>query len=659
MKQLIRYQTVSYLIAGYATALLVLTVLHGVLAPRDFAYYSLLQALLNIVIIASGLGLSTAVDRRTREDRAVVRSHIFSLSVELSAIQAIAAVPLGFVAIVVLLVTHSDNAPTTLVLVSITGCMSSLVPLWGIGRLGWYREFAVALFVLKLIQAGVLLVVPPGSCIEWWLASQAAVYGLIYWLFVGLGRREGLAYTRSTVQWIRLAREAVKTDLSLDVLKVLWVNWIQILGGSLGREAIDAALLYLDRVLKSMVGAAEQYLRLQRYSNPRSLWLPAEITTRGIGVLFLAVLAIGLSVPIVVASGQFARWWLLPSSFMAAAGYLALINGYREWRIVRGRSEHIQLKNGAMLVALALSGLLGFFLTWRAYDSYIAIVATAILGELLVWWTIRGVHLQFRNVSEQGGTIRKNIIFDSVAAAQSKYDLMSDAAKRGRFRSPSVLSVELDRSAIYLERLDLERSVSYVIFGRNVHSQRPRALVVIDQCARALAAIHATSIPTKYSAHVSKWNANYEDVEPQEGDVLLHCDFGFTNLYLSKLFAESDENALVVLDPEANGFFTEKTLLVGPRYVDLAVFSSCLLGRVGFPRALAISSNWCRDLVTMFIERYEHYSGTSVSKTVLFRYTKQCVTQYFARKFAFAPLSRAAASFLLKRYPVGELQGIR
>ncbi len=250
----------------------------------------------------------------------------------------------------------------------------------------------------------------------------------------------------------------------------------------------------------------------------------------------------------------------------------------------------------------------------------------------------------------RNGRVIKRYPADELEEARDKYSLLLRVE-----RSKEILLVTpsggepLDGALAFPEVRGLE-PIRSVLFG--THTRQACDIDrVIDLCAKGLAQIHAVPLEGYAGRGMAAWS--HPNVDPREDDggpVLLHGDFGFSNLFVLRGAHQGAIRRLVIIDAEANGYFTSRHLQAGARYVDLALMTSCLLGRLGSWRSIFVARETCKQYVCAFAARYELHAGFKVSLPRLRDYTCACVRSYFARRFANSLLTSLASDVLLERF---------
>lgn len=251
--------------------------------------------------------------------------------------------------------------------------------------------------------------------------------------------------------------------------------------------------------------------------------------------------------------------------------------------------------------------------------------------------------LQIRN-----GRVIKRYAREELDAARDKYALLSEAGKSADILLVTPIDEEQGGDALAFPELTGLQPIRSVLFGSAGSDAASRA---IDLCAKGLALIHAVRLDHRAARSVTIWS--HPQVAPDDVDgsaVLLHGDFGLSNLFFVRGGESGAAGRLVVIDAEANGYFTWRHLEVGSRYVDLALMASCLLGRLGACRSLLVDRRTCGGYIRSLAARYERHSGFKVSLPRLRHYTSVCVRSYFARRFANPLLARLASEVLLRRF---------
>jgi hypothetical protein len=169
---------------------------------------------------------------------------------------------------------------------------------------------------------------------------------------------------------------------------------------------------------------------------------------------------------------------------------------------------------------------------------------------------------------------------------------------------------------------------------------------LFEKAGNALARIHAAKKPDAGAGKNLSDNAileTLEGIEPQDF-VLLHGDFGFSNVGYS-----SSRNQVVILDPSPNYFVTSHPLQMGPRYVDIAQFTSCLCGLVGFGDLWRIKWNRVPRTIEAFVSGYERTSGFRIDRKLLLESTLEFANAYIAYSMNSRIMRRLARAWFASR----------
>jgi hypothetical protein len=129
-----------------------------------------------------------------------------------------------------------------------------------------------------------------------------------------------------------------------------------------------------------------------------------------------------------------------------------------------------------------------------------------------------------------------------------------------------------------------------------------------------------------------------------ESPVCLHGDFGFSNVLWSK-----DTGMLATLDASPDGYSTFAAGLLGPPYVDLGQFISCLEGRVPlfwYPRMKWDRLDRLRDT---FVLAYEKEAGVAVDRETVRRFGFAIAEANFEDRLSFTIARRMASRTLFNK----------
>jgi hypothetical protein len=125
-------------------------------------------------------------------------------------------------------------------------------------------------------------------------------------------------------------------------------------------------------------------------------------------------------------------------------------------------------------------------------------------------------------------------------------------------------------------------------------------LQVFKACGEVLSTIHAASTCGERWVQALTGCSNCGPTSPSTS-VLLHGDFGFSNVHYR---IEHGGVELLVLDPGPNRVTVTTPTAVGHPVIDLAVMTSCLLGRVGLRRLARLPAIPRGALLRAFYDGY-------------------------------------------------------
>ena len=173
----------------------------------------------------------------------------------------------------------------------------------------------------------------------------------------------------------------------------------------------------------------------------------------------------------------------------------------------------------------------------------------------------------------------------------------------------SAFGVGADSVTIDLELLDLGKPIGVYLNEVVAAGEFERGEWVIRRAAAALVAIHATKIPEDIFSLslVVPTSLTNRQTRATSRDVLLHGDFGFSNLFVS----ESDvATTLQIVDHLMPPMLLQHPFVVGPPEWDVAMLVSCLAGRPPTP-----FFRYRRErvaLIRAFCSEYEQLSGRRI-----------------------------------------------
>lgn len=192
---------------------------------------------------------------------------------------------------------------------------------------------------------------------------------------------------------------------------------------------------------------------------------------------------------------------------------------------------------------------------------------------------------------------------------------------KGHYRVPIVIECRRDSDSMTMERVYGYKPLLTSYLRSAEHRQE--SLEQFHAAGSALADIHACS--SLDEAWVRELLGPFCK-QPSPGLVLLHGDFGFSNV-----FVRSGDPLPLVIDPGPNRVTTLTAVEVGPPIRDLAIMMSCILGRVPFGQVHKIIAIPRVDLARAFFDGYSSVRPVGASlgacleegQTVLGKYLVQ------------------------------------
>lgn len=230
-------------------------------------------------------------------------------------------------------------------------------------------------------------------------------------------------------------------------------------------------------------------------------------------------------------------------------------------------------------------------------------------------------------VERSAGVVRK-VFAEAFDAELRKHRWCSEVfAQSGGAHYPKLIEAkgEYAGGTLVMEYLDglVSLREPYLDFMKAKTSE----LSVFVEAGRALGLIHSAPPPaSEYLPYpMSPLLLNTLPGPGSEGAVLMHGDFGFSNVYWSASRAQ-----IVILDASPNHFVTHHPLQIGTRYADLANFVSCLCGLV--PPSNFPSMYWTRAprVISAFIEGYVETASFVPDPKTLFFCANETAQAYFA-----------------------------
>lgn len=233
-----------------------------------------------------------------------------------------------------------------------------------------------------------------------------------------------------------------------------------------------------------------------------------------------------------------------------------------------------------------------------------------------------------------------------------------ECAERNRFVAPRPLRVDPAASTIEYERIHGFASLS----GRYARAMRTadadgRLARVLREAARVLAAIHRELSLSR----TRQWRPNPLVLEGlrRAGDpdgrsarvgprAVLHGDFGFSNVAVLEE-PEDRPPRLAVIDPSPNGFTTMHADLEGPVLVDLALFASCVEGRMPLRHQVRARWSGLDRLRDAFLGAYEGAAELELDRAALGRLEHATAFAYFTSIYGTGLRREAAMAVLFNR----------
>ena len=193
-----------------------------------------------------------------------------------------------------------------------------------------------------------------------------------------------------------------------------------------------------------------------------------------------------------------------------------------------------------------------------------------------------------------------------------KLNVIANCAAQNNFIAPRAWPCVRD-GIIAMQKIDLIRNVRepYAYFTcKSHHHGREAALYMVLESGRVLALIHSAL-------------SNHMKILETDKLSALHGDFGFSNIFLNR------ESKLVVLDPFPDFYSSFNVWEVGNRSKDLAMFASCLLGRLPVSQLIKLRPEKVHFLLSEFLESYNSTARTAVTLPELLTEARRVASCYF------------------------------
>lgn len=246
--------------------------------------------------------------------------------------------------------------------------------------------------------------------------------------------------------------------------------------------------------------------------------------------------------------------------------------------------------------------------------------------------------------------IRDNRFFkefrEDIAAEFEKSNQMFEIAKNsGLFNAPKPLAIEPGPSRIVFELMDEPVISIREIYIRHLSSQHGLAVSeqLFEKLGRSLASLHkgfqldsstAWKLPRDLCTRFGVDEVQeFERIESTERRVILHCDFGFSNIYIKKRnFDENNEIELWIIDPSPNYFMTFSTRARGPAEVDIGNLVSCMHGLFPLHRQLGCKWSSASRLLNRLLTGYEDEAAELIDKELLRRLAELTLIAYMNKR---------------------------
>lgn len=245
-----------------------------------------------------------------------------------------------------------------------------------------------------------------------------------------------------------------------------------------------------------------------------------------------------------------------------------------------------------------------------------------------------------------------------------KYDALSRIARSHGFRAPAVVSIDKLRGTITTERIAPLRRVASMYLAYQVGDVGPETVEpLFFEIGAILARIHGEltnpdcvgwSADATFQRRLTEFTNR--DVDPsRDPSACLHGDFSFANIFVHQVGSADSE--LVVLDPCPNGGSTHHDWEVGPVYVDLGNFLSCLEGQVPLRHHHKLHPERSTRLQLTFLRGYESVSGLNLDLQLAFAYAYAVGSAQFDVRFgrwSFIPIKVLFNRQWKRNYPFSE-----
>jgi hypothetical protein len=234
----------------------------------------------------------------------------------------------------------------------------------------------------------------------------------------------------------------------------------------------------------------------------------------------------------------------------------------------------------------------------------------------------------------------EKIVSESAIAIADKYQAVEAISRTHNFRSPKVLSIDVSKSALILDRVDPFVSLRdfYIRFLKR-EVPLTSLLKIVEQAGSVLGHLHSnlelegSNNWEMSSGFLSALNRHTNG----NGSILLgpvkhlHCDFSINNICIGD--NNDPSSSIIVLDPCANRWLTKSSFLRGPVYLDLGVFLFNLEASIPLIYHPKLNPVNIVKAQKAFIEGYEANVSWKLDNVACFSFARTLGEIYYRSRF--------------------------
>jgi len=248
-------------------------------------------------------------------------------------------------------------------------------------------------------------------------------------------------------------------------------------------------------------------------------------------------------------------------------------------------------------------------------------------------------------------------------AEASKLRSLHRLGREHGFRAPAVLDVDTTRGVLTLERVRIDTPLVQLLHDP-AHRDAPATAAAFREAGRILGVLHqhldpqvaadddpvaqaaagTDAVPEAIAALLEDHEVDRLRAEAAPAPVVSHGDYGTSNLFVDH------DGIFTVLDPLPNGYSSFRSIERGSRYLDLALFDSCLLGRGPVRTFISARPRPMVGVLRQFLAGYQAQTGVQVDVELLRTVSRAVLQSYLQRRRNVpAPVAAATAAVAVTR----------